>query len=915
MKRKLLGIIILLFAVFAVGGLMSDTVYAIPADSTPWQFEQPDGTSITLITFGDEFFSWTETTSGFVVEYDSDAEAFYYAYIEDSILRPGNQRVGQTVLSRSDSLIAHTSSRLTRSGIQGLLENIDRTLYIEQFSGPMMRSAVMGRPSIIQTNNRQPLLLLLVEFSDRQFSPVYLNEAFPTTTSYWSNKFFGETGRTVNTWFREMSGDFDLQFTKPSFTQENSFSVQEPIPGVHSVLIQDGVALVRLEREHPHPQRNPETGRLTSVHPDVSLAFEAVRPFVDFSEVPIRNNRIYNEDFNIYSVFAGYERTALEGVTRDQSVPGHAYPNACSIYGAQGIHKGVSLLPVANNSKRLSSVAIHGELQTSTHTMGIGVAVHEIGHLMGAPDFYDPTGASEGLGFYCVMALGGWGAAIHEPWAARAGWTPVGFGAFMKVSLGFAEPVVVSVDSMDEVYQEIYVHSRGTDEGYNVIKIVSEADPNQYFLVENRQQIGFDAGLFSARVFFDGASAPRHSGILIWHVDEGVLAASEFDHEGRMRQQWHSPVNNWMHRGVAVEGLTQRMEDGYVFFRADGQNEFGLYSEPNSNFHILGERQLRLSAYNCHPQDLPSNIEILVLDNSATSMQVQITSLVDKRNVVAEGSFADQSGIDGMRGARWILYEDGTLEVSGGFMNWTLFNGPWQAYRNQINQIIFTNPVTAGVSLANLFSNLQNVTAIEGLEYIDTGNVVNMNRMFNGMLGLTSLDVSSWDTSRVTNMSWMFHNVRSLIELDLSGWDTSSVTSMGVMFNSASSLVNLDVSTWDTSNVRSMEVMFAGANRIVHLDLSSWDTTSANNTSGMFQNMFGLRALSLGENFVFVGDVNLPGVQNSGRYTGMWQNIGAGTIENPTGNITLTSAELMNQFNGATMADTFVWQRRDVIVP
>ena len=40
----------------------------------------------------------------------------------------------------------------------------------------------------------------------------------------------------------------------------------------------------------------------------------------------------------------------------------------------------------------------------------------------------------------------------------------------------------------------------------------------------------------------------------------------------------------------------------------------------------------------------------------------------------------------------------------------------------------------------------------------------------------------------------------------------------------------------------------------------------------------------------------------------MWQNIGAGTVKNQAGAHVFTSAELMAQFDGETMADTFVRQ-------
>ncbi len=45
-------------------------------------------------------------------------------------------------------------------------------------------------------------------------------------------------------------------------------------------------------------------------------------------------------------------------------------------------------------------------------------------------------------------------------------------------------------------------------------------------------------------------------------------------------------------------------------------------------------------------------------------------------------------------------------------------------------------------------------------------------------------------------------------------------------------------------------------------------------------------------------------------YTGYWQNIGSGTVDNPKGTTILTSADLLRTYAGGTMADTYVWQKQ-----
>jgi len=224
----------------------------------------------------------------------------------------------------------------------------------------------------------------------------------------------------------------------------------------------------------------------------------------------------------------------------------------------------------------------------------------------------------------------------------------------------------------------------------------------------------------------------------------------------------------------------------------------------------------------------------------------------------------------------------------------------------------------------------------------DTGNMRNMSNMFVGASGLTNLDLSHFDTSNATNMSGMFSGASSLTELDLSSFNTSNVTSMGSMFSWASSLTSLDLSHFDTSNVIGMSGMFSGASSLTELDLSSFNTSNvtymssmfANTTdltrldisgfdtsnvrymSNMFLNATSLRELTLGEHFKFLvietswpqQNPNLPPVPDNDYFTGVWQNVGNGTVGNPLGEFEFTSDELMAYYNGSIHADTWVWQ-------
>ena len=126
------------------------------------------------------------------------------------------------------------------------------------------------------------------------------------------------------------------------------------------------------------------------------------------------------------------------------------------------------------------------------------------------------------------------------------------------------------------------------------------------------------------------------------------------------------------------------------------------------------------------------------------------------------------------------------------------------------------------------------VTAISGLDKLDTSNVTDMATMFLGCSSLTSLDLSGFNTSKVTNMGNMFGGCSSLTRLDLSGFDTSKVTNMGSMFGSCEALTSLDVSGWNTSNVTTMQQMFYYCKAMVSLDLSGWNTSNVTTMQSMF---------------------------------------------------------------------------------
>ncbi len=81
------------------------------------------------------------------------------------------------------------------------------------------------------------------------------------------------------------------------------------------------------------------------------------------------------------------------------------------------------------------------------------------------------------------------------------------------------------------------------------------------------------------------------------------------------------------------------------------------------------------------------------------------------------------------------------------------------------------------------FSEWSNLSDIDGLTYLNTSNVTDMESMFQGCSMLNSLDLSGFDTKNVTNMSYMFDDCSNLEVVYVGdNWNTASVTSSKDMF-------------------------------------------------------------------------------------------------------------------------------------
>ena len=125
------------------------------------------------------------------------------------------------------------------------------------------------------------------------------------------------------------------------------------------------------------------------------------------------------------------------------------------------------------------------------------------------------------------------------------------------------------------------------------------------------------------------------------------------------------------------------------------------------------------------------------------------------------------------------------------------------------------------------FYNMKNLETIQGIGYLNTSEVTNMNYMFLNCLRLTSLDVSHFNTSKVISMAQTFSYCTGLTSLDLSSFNTSNVNIMNYMFNGCTNLQTIYVGEgWSTAAVTSSNYMFSGCTSLVGGQGTTWNSSN-----------------------------------------------------------------------------------------
>lgn len=189
----------------------------------------------------------------------------------------------------------------------------------------------------------------------------------------------------------------------------------------------------------------------------------------------------------------------------------------------------------------------------------MGVFAHEYGHSLGLADYYDtnydpPT--SNGLGDWALMAGGTWNGLV------RAGDTPSHLVAYNKIQLGYITPIEVNLANPIVPLAELPAVEYN-DVAYRMVN--ANVDSWEYWIVENRQRIGFDAAL-------------PGEGLCIYHVD---LRRSSNDIPGLYRLA--------LEQADGVDGLAfggSSGNSGDPFPGSTNNRAFHQFTNPNCETHL-----------------------------------------------------------------------------------------------------------------------------------------------------------------------------------------------------------------------------------------------------------------------------------------------------------------------------------------
>lgn len=299
-------------------------------------------------------------------------------------------------------------------------------------------------------------LVILVNFADQTFKA--------SNDSVFFDRMTNETGFSDGKFVGSMKDYFHAQ----SGGQFNlSFDVMGP---------------VTVSKNYSYYGKNNAAG--DDLYPDVMVK-EAV--LLVNEKYPKINFADYDWDHDgkvdqVYVIYAG------KGEHDNDSQPNLIWPHSWDLSDTAGGACGM----VEVDGVNVDTYACGPELNEDGTTSGIGTMCHEFTHCLGLPDFYDVNGDDDifGMATWSLMDYGSYNG---------DGYVPCNYTSYEKWFCGWLEPIELTEAT------EVTGMKSMTDYGDAYI-IYNPANRNEFFLLENHTQTGWDAEAYG-------------SGMLVIHVD------------------------------------------------------------------------------------------------------------------------------------------------------------------------------------------------------------------------------------------------------------------------------------------------------------------------------------------------------------------------------------------------------------
>lgn len=442
MNRNLILMVLLTSSTFVLADLA-------PRDS--FMITQPDSTTLWLFERGDEYFHWEESTDGYVIIPNAQG-VMEYASANGNTMKASGIKVHNTkAKSGTEKNFAKQQEQAVRTALKVSLEET-----LAKRSEHQNRITIPTTPVI----GTRKILTVLVGFSNYPFT--YTQANFDSLMNYVGYSGHGNAGSVRDYYYENSYQQLTLQSTVigPFVAAHDTAYYRRPRGGILGGHSQE---LVREAIEYAKTQN------------------------IDFSTFDGNNDGKVD---CIHIVYAGNRHQA--------GGPGFIWP----------YHSNYDTTFVQNSHQIIIAdfIMTPEKLEyTFPEMTSIGTICHEIGHVLGAPDFY-PTGNY--LGYAYQLGTGVWDVMAIGNQALYMGYYPAHHNPYTKTAIFKWNKQRTIGSTVEDSLYNIATSSQDSTAIYKIPTATTE----EYYLLENRQKVSFDSYL-------------PDRGLLIYHIHSGIEAA------------------------------------------------------------------------------------------------------------------------------------------------------------------------------------------------------------------------------------------------------------------------------------------------------------------------------------------------------------------------------------------------------